>query len=113
MHTHTILDLITYTCNSYLKKAQDLGISAPQILGFDVAWPKLWHKNCVFDQTLGCPGHFDGALEKGSRVRRPKTFYRYGAATRFLKAVTNADHLSKEYMTTVPPATGFITNDLL
>ena len=47
-----------------------LGISAPQILGFDVAWshfgvawPKLWHKNGVFDHILGCsayplnPGH--------------------------------------------------------
>ena len=60
---------------AYLKKYQDLGISAPQILEFDVAlghfdvaWPKLWHKNGVFDQILGCSGHFDVALEKWASV---------------------------------------------
>ena len=61
-----------------------LGISAPQILEFDVAlsqfdaaWPKLWHKNGVFDHILGCSGHFDVALEKWAPVAL-KTFYRYG-----------------------------------
>ena len=47
---------------------QDLGILAPQILGFDIAWPKLWHKNGVFDQNLGCSGHFDIASEKWAPV---------------------------------------------
>ena len=58
-------------------------ISAPQILEFDIAlghfdfpWPKLWHKNVVFDQTLGCSGHFVVALEKWAPVAL-KTFYRY------------------------------------
>ena len=41
-------------------------ILAPKILGFDVAWghfdiawSKFWHKNGVFDQILGCSGHYD------------------------------------------------------
>ena len=57
-------------------------ISAPQILEFDVdlghfdgAWPKLGHKNVVFDQILGCFGHFEVALEKWAPVTL-KTFYR-------------------------------------
>ena len=59
---------------------------APQILGFDVAWghfdvawPKLWHKNGVFDQNLGCSGHFDVASEKWAPVAL-KIFYRYALA---------------------------------
>ena len=40
---------------------------------FDVAWPKLWHKNGVFDQILGCSGHFDVALEKWAPIAL-KTF---------------------------------------
>ena len=58
-----------------------MGISAPQILEFDVAlghfdvaWPKLWHKNVVSDQILGCSGHFD---VKWAPVAL-KAFYRYG-----------------------------------
>ena len=51
---------------------------APQILGFDVAWPKLWHKNGVFDQNLGCSGHFDVASEKWAPVAL-KIFYRYAS----------------------------------
>ena len=43
---------------------------------FDVAWPKLWHKNGVFEKILGCSGHFDVALEKWAPVAL-KTFYRY------------------------------------
>ena len=57
--------------------------AAPQILGFDIALshfdiasPKLWHKNGVFDQILGCSGHFDVALEKWAPVAL-KTFYSY------------------------------------
>ena len=45
---------------------RDLGISAPQILEFDIAWvhfddvwPKLWHKNGVLNLNLGCSGQFD------------------------------------------------------
>ena len=59
-------------------KHQGLGVSTPQILEFDVAlghfdvaWPKLWHKNDkngVFDQILGCSGHFEVALEKWAPV---------------------------------------------
>ena len=48
------------------KYTKDLGILAPQILGFDITWghvdifwPKLWHNNGVFGQIWGCSGHFD------------------------------------------------------
>ena len=37
---------------AYLLENQDLGICAPQILGFDVAWSHFgvaWHKNGVID----------------------------------------------------------------
>ena len=39
------------------------------------AWPKLWHKNGVFDQILGCSGHFDVTLENWAPVVL-KTFYK-------------------------------------
>ena len=60
-----------------------------QILGFDiawghfdVAWPKLWHKNGVLDQNLGCSSHFDVASEKWAPVAL-KIFYRYASTTLF------------------------------
>ena len=34
----------------------------------DCALPKLRHKNDVFDQILGCSGHFDVASEKWAPV---------------------------------------------
>ena len=62
----------------YLCKHQDLGISAPKILGFDVALPKLWHKNDVFDKFLGCSGHFDVASDKWAPVAL-EIFYSHGS----------------------------------
>ena len=46
---------------------------------FDVAWPKMWHKNGVFDQILGCSGHLYVAWEKWAPVA-VKIFYSYGGA---------------------------------
>ena len=39
-----------------LQKHEDLRIWAPHNIEFDIAWPKLWHKNCVFGEIFGCSG---------------------------------------------------------
>ena len=35
---------------------------------FDVAWQKLWHKNDVFDEILGCAGHLTLPKKKWAPV---------------------------------------------
>ena len=45
---------------------------------FDVAWQKLWHKNDVFDEILGCAGHLTLPKKKWAPVA-VKIFYKYGA----------------------------------
>ena len=75
-----------------MQKDQDLRISfsAPPILEFDVAWShfdvawghfdvawqKLWHKNDVFDEILGCAGHLKLPKKKWAPVA-VKIFYKY------------------------------------
>ena len=44
---------------------------------FDVAWQKLWHKNDVFDEILGCAGHLKLPKKKWAPVA-VKIFYKYG-----------------------------------
>ena len=44
---------------------------------FDVAWQKLWHKNDVFDEILGCAGHLTLPKKKWAPVA-VKIFYKYG-----------------------------------
>ena len=44
---------------------------------FDVAWQKLWHKNDVFDEILGCAGHLTLPKKKWAPVA-VKMFYKYG-----------------------------------
>ena len=51
------------------------GVLATKILGFDVAWchfdvawPKLCHKNGVFDQIVGCSVNLDIPWEKSAPV---------------------------------------------
>ena len=75
-----------------MQKDQDLRISAPRILGFDVAWGhfdvawdhfdvawrKLWHKNDVFDEKLGCTGPFLSPKKKWAPVA-VKIFYKYAS----------------------------------
>ena len=77
-------------------KFQDLRISAPPILEFDVAWShfdvawghfdvawqKLWHKNDVFDEILGCAGHLTLPKKKWAPVA-VKIFYKYGVMLLF------------------------------
>ena len=65
-----------------MQKDQDLRILAPPILEFDwghfdVAWQKLWHKNDVFDEILGCTGHLKLPKKKWAPVA-VKIFYKYG-----------------------------------
>ena len=43
---------------------------------FDVAWQKLWHKNDVFDEILGCAGHWTLPKKKWAPVA-VKIFYKY------------------------------------
>ena len=43
---------------------------------FDVAWQKLWHKNDVFDEILGCAGHLTLPKKKWAPVAI-KIFYKY------------------------------------
>ena len=43
---------------------------------FDVAWQKLWHKNDVFDEILGCAGHLTLPKKKWAPVA-VKIFYKY------------------------------------
>ena len=73
-----------------MKKDQDLRILAPPILEFDVAlshfdvalghfdvaWQKLWLKNDVFDDILGCAGHLTSPEKKWAPVAI-KIFYKY------------------------------------
>ena len=77
---------VRHTC----RKDQDLRISAPPILKFDVAqshidaawghfdvdWRKLWLKNDVFDEILGCAGHLTSPEKKWAPVAI-KIFYKY------------------------------------
>ena len=35
---------------------------------FDVAWQKLWLKNYVFDEILGCSGHLTSPKKKWAPV---------------------------------------------
>ena len=44
---------------------------------FDIAWQKLWHKNDVFDEILGCAGHWMLPKKKWAPVA-VKIFYKYG-----------------------------------
>ena len=44
---------------------------------FDVAWQKLWLKNDVFDEILGCAGHLTSPEKKWAPVAI-KIFYKYG-----------------------------------
>ena len=48
---------------------------------FDVAWQKLWHKNDVFDEILGCAGHLKLPKKKWAPVA-VKIFYKYAARNR-------------------------------
>ena len=43
---------------------------------FDVAWQKLWYKNDVFDEILGCAGHLTLPKKKWAPVA-VKIFYKY------------------------------------
>ena len=43
---------------------------------FDVAWQKLWLKNDVFDEILGCAGHLTSPEKKWAPVAI-KIFYKY------------------------------------
>ena len=43
---------------------------------YDVAWQKLWHKNDVFDEILGCAGHLTLTKKKWAPVA-VKIFYKY------------------------------------
>ena len=72
---------------------------APQILEFDVvlghfdvAWPKLWHKNGVFDQILGCSGHLDVPFEKWAPVAL-KTFYIYAWGPFLILCLFHMEHM--------------------
>ena len=42
----------------------------------DVAWQKLWHKNDVFDEILGCADHLTLPEKKWAPVAI-KIFYKY------------------------------------
>ena len=44
---------------------------------FDVAWQKLWLKNDVFDEILGCAGHLTSPEKKWASVAI-RIFYKYG-----------------------------------
>ena len=48
---------------------------------FDVAWQKLWHKNDVFDEILGCAGHLTSPEKKWAPFV-VKIFYKYVVLTR-------------------------------
>ena len=78
--------------HSIHKKDKDLRISAPHILRFDIAlspfddaWQKLWLKNEVFDEILGCSGHFTLPEKKWAPVAM-KISYKYDARST-LKAI--------------------------
>ena len=45
---------------------------------FDIAWQKLWHKNDVFDEILGCAGHLTLTKKKWAPVA-VKIFYKYAS----------------------------------
>ena len=51
---------------------------------FDVAWQKLWHKNDIFDEILGCAGHLTLPKKKWAPVAG-KIFYKYdGQSSQYL-----------------------------
>ena len=43
---------------------------------FDVAWQKLWHKNDVFDEILGCTDNLMLPKKKWAPIA-VKIFYKY------------------------------------
>ena len=62
--------LLGHTCRmTRIWGSPDLGFDVAWS-HFDIAWPKFWHTNGVFDQTLGCSGHFDVAREKWAPIAK-------------------------------------------
>ena len=60
---------------------------------FDVAWQKLWHKNDVFDEILGCAGHLKLPKKKWAPVA-VKIFYKYGRQFRTKKGKSEKTKIS-------------------
>ena len=60
---------------------------------FDVAWQKLWHKNDVFDEILGCAGHLTLPKKKWAPVA-VKIFYKYDRYIRI--SYMNIQHFTEK-----------------